>query len=234
MKTSKPFSTISYNSVDFLMVKLSELVRRRKIEFFAWVHHLPEEDEKKEHKHLYIVPNGQVNTDEVLNYLLEVDPTHPDKPLGCIRPRSSKFDDWYLYAIHDIDYLASKGQLRKFHYTLEDVVCSDSDYLNEEIHTIDLSALNRSKKLREAALAGISFETLVLNGQIPVQQVYAHKFAYDIMKTFRNGRETHTPKEDPAEIPHFDDETGEIFYKHPKLMPPDKDDDGFTPFDDTK
>ena len=78
MKTSKPFSTISYNSADFLTVKLNDLVNRRKLAFWAYVEHLPEEDEKKAHKHLYIVPNGQINTDEVLlDILVEYDPAHP-------------------------------------------------------------------------------------------------------------------------------------------------------------
>ena len=44
MKTSKPFSTISYNTADFLSVKLNDLVNRRKIAFWAYVEHLPEED----------------------------------------------------------------------------------------------------------------------------------------------------------------------------------------------
>lgn len=204
MKTSKPFSTISYNSDEFLTVKLSELVQRRKIEFWTYIEHLPEEDEKKEHKHLYIVPNGQINTDEVLDFLTELDPKHPDKPLACIRPHSSKFMDWYLYSIHDPDYLASKGQSRRFHYTKDELKCSDTDYLNEEIHQMDMSKLNKTKALKSAAESGQDFATLLLNGQIPIQQVYAYAQAYDIMTQAlnRNGRKTHTPK--------IDLETGEI------------------------
>lgn len=125
MRTSKPFSTISYNTADFLNLRLGELVQRRQIDFFAWVHHYAEEDETKEHKHLYIVPNGRVDTDQILDFLLEHDPKHPDKPFNCIRPHSSKFADWYLYALHDATYLASKGQARKFHYVMDDVQTSD-------------------------------------------------------------------------------------------------------------
>ena len=92
MKTSKPFSTISYNSPEFLSVKLDYLVKRRKILFWAYVHHLPEVDEKKPHKHLLIVPNGQINTDEVLlDYLIELDPKKPDKPLACVGVKSKEF-----------------------------------------------------------------------------------------------------------------------------------------------
>lgn len=194
MKTSKPFSTISYNTADFLYQKLSELVSRRQIDFFAWVLHYPEEDEAKEHKHLYIVPNGRIDTDQVLDYLLELDPKKPDKPLKCIRVKPSKFPDWYLYALHDTAYLASKGQARKYHYTLSDVVTGDKDYLLEEIHTIDFAKLNRFASLRDAALSGQRFEELLMSGAIPIQQTYAYRQAYDLManyRTDRNGRESH-------------------------------------------
>ena len=205
MKTSKPFSTISYNSPKFIEVKLNDLVNRRKISFWAFVEHLPEEDEKKKHKHLFIIPNGQINTDEVDDYLLEHDPEHPDKPLKCMPFTSSKFMDWYLYSIHDTDYLASKGHARKYHYTREEVICSDSDYLNEEIHRMDMSKLSKVKALNQAVKDGIPFEKLLMTGQIPVQQVYAFRQAYDMINGFlhteRNGRKTHQI---------VDPETGEV------------------------
>ena len=204
MKTSKPFSTISYNSADFLTVKLNDLVNRRKLAFWAYVEHLPEEDEKKAHKHLYIVPNGQINTDEVLlDILVEYDHTHPEKPLGCVGVKSSKFYDWYMYSIHDVDYLSSKGQSRKYHYKREEVACSDTDYLNEEIHQMDMSKLSKVKALNEAVRNGVPFEELLMRGQIPVQQVYAFQKTYGMLQTytFRNGRDTHQ---------NVDEDTGEI------------------------
>ena len=204
MKTSKPFSTISYNSVDYLNQKLSELVSRRQIDFFAWVLHYPEDDETKEHKPLYIVPNGRVDTDQVLDYLLELEPQKPDKPLKCMRPHSSKFADWYLYALHDTAYLASKGQSRKYHYSFSDVFCSDKDYLLEEVHTIDYAKLNRFASLRNAALSGQRFEDLLLTGTIPIQQTFAYRQAFELMancRTDRAGRESHQK---------IDLETGEL------------------------
>lgn len=188
MRTSKPFSTISYNTENFLNLRLCDLIQRRQIDFFAWVQHYPEEDETKEHKHLYIVPNGRVDTNQVLDYLLEHDPKHPDKPFKCIQPHSSKFADWYLYALHDATYLASKGQARKYHYTIADVHTSDSDYLLEEVHTIDFAKLNRFAALRDAALQGVPFEKLLMGGGIPIQQTYAYKQAYDLMANCRTDR----------------------------------------------
>ena len=205
MKTSKPFSTISYNTADFLNQRLSELVARRKIDFYAWVLHYPEDDEKKEHKHLYIVPNGRIDTDQVLDYLLEPDITHPDKPLGCIHVRSSKFSDWFLYSLHDTAYLASKRQARRYHYSFDDVQSSDTDYLIEEIHTIDFAKLNRFNVLRDAVENDTPFEELLLAGAIPIQQTYGYKQAYDLMshyKTYRNGRNNHEQ--------NIDKDTGEI------------------------
>lgn len=211
MKTSKPFSTISYNSREFLEVKLNDLVNRRKIAFFGFIEHLPEEDEKKAHKHLYIVPNGQINTDEILDYLLELDPKNPDKPLGCIPFHSSKFTDWYLYSLHDKDYLASKGQSRKYSYKKEEFIVSDSDFFNEEIHRMDLSHLSKVKALRNAVESGVPFEHMLMSGQIPVQQVYAYKQTYDMIlnyldRTHRDGRETHQK---------IDIETGEVIIEQP-------------------
>lgn len=204
MKTSKPFSTISYNTAEYLNLKLSDLVARRKIDFFAWVSHYPEDDETKAHKHLYIVPNGRIDTDQILDYLLEPDPKHPEKPLGCIRPHSSKFADWFLYAVHDTAYLASKGQARKYHYSLDDVQTCDGDYLLEEIHMIDYAKINRLSAIRDAALQGMPFEELLIKGSIPIQQTFAYKQAYDLMANFRTNRAGKKGHED------IDPETGEV------------------------
>lgn len=196
LKTSRPFSTISYNSADFITVKLNDLIRQRKIDFWCFFDHFAEEDESKAHKHLFIVPNGQINTDQIADLLVEIDTTNPTKPLKCIMFKPSKFADWYLYALHDFDYLASKGQARHYHYTINDAVCSDFDYLNELVHTIDFSALNRSKALKTAIDDGTPFEELLVNGLIPLQQVNAYQQAYYLMAQFkldRNGRQTHSP-----------------------------------------
>ena len=197
MRTSKPFSTISYNSQEFLQQTLLDLVKRRKIAFFAFVEHLPEDDEKKAHKHVFIVPNGLVDTDQVLDTLSEIDLANPLKPLGCIPPNSSKFDDWYLYSLHDAPYLASKGQSRKYHYALQDFRVSDEDYMAHQIHSIDYSRYQRFQRLVEAVDDGETFPDLVRKGLIPIQQITAYERAYDLMayaSVWRADRETHTPK----------------------------------------
>lgn len=194
MKTSKPFSTISYNTNDYLTTKLFDLVIRRKIDFFAWVSHYAEEDEKKPHKHLLIVPNGKVDTDALLDFLIELDPSNPEKPLKCLPPKSSKFGDWYLYACHDSRYLAQKGQSREYHYEKNDFVVSDSDYFTELIHEIDMTKLYRYDKIKNAVDCGDSFTDLLASGIVPIQQISAFYKAYELLlenKTFRASKANH-------------------------------------------
>ena len=112
MRTTKPFSTISYNTAEFLKEKLERLVLERVISFYSYIEHYPEEDEKKKHKHLLIIPNGQINTDELTDILNEIDMAHPlEKPLGVLPWRSSKFDDWYLYSVRYSSDELSKSSL---------------------------------------------------------------------------------------------------------------------------
>ena len=147
-----------------------------------------------------------------MDYLLELDPKNPDKPLGCIPFHSSKFTDWYLYSVHDKDYLASKGQSRKYSYQKDEVIVSDSDFFNEELHRMDLSKLSKVKALRNAVETGVPFEHMLMTGQIPVQQVYAYKQTYDMIlsyldRTHRDGRETHQK---------IDPDTGELITEDEK------------------
>ncbi len=107
MNTRSPIATISYNTNSFLIKELNSLIADKLIEFWAFVEHLPEEDEKKIHKHLYVVPSSTIDTFRINERLSELDIQNPNlPPLGCIRWVHSKFVDWYLYAIHDRDYLA--------------------------------------------------------------------------------------------------------------------------------
>ena len=205
MKTSKPFATISYNSVDFLYSKLMDLVNRGNLSWFAFVYHYKEEDEKKDHIHVYFIPDGQIDTKPLGSLLREYDPTHPDLPLGVLPFQSSKFPDWYLYSSHNTEYLASKGQTRKYHYTKSDFKTSNEDYLTELEHLIDRSKINNITVVREAVENNIPFCSLVTEGRVPVQLINQYQKVYDLIdynNTFRNGRSTHTPILDP--------ETGEV------------------------
>ncbi len=201
MNTRSPIATISYNTNSFLIKELNSMIADKIIEFWAFVEHVPEEDEKKIHKHLYVVPSSTVDTFRINDRLSELDITNSNlPPLGCIRWVHSKFADWYLYALHDRDYLATKQEERKFHYEKSDIIVSDSDYFNELIHTCDFSKYKTFAKFRDSVASGVSFKQLFSNGFIPVQQIIQWKKAFNLMRfgdmdyderTVRCGRKGH-------------------------------------------
>lgn len=183
MITRTSIATISYNSVPFLVHTLDDLIASGVIEFYAFVDHLPESDETKSHKHLFIVPSSNVDTFSLQNQLKEVDLEHPDlPPLGCIMFRHSKFADWFMYCQHDRDYLSMRGEVKEFIYSKDDFIVSDRDYFNELIHTSDFSKFKIFQKLRDAVSADVSFKELVSNGFVPVPQIVQFRMAYNIMK----------------------------------------------------
>lgn len=133
MKTTKPISTISYNSHAFLRGTLERLKKSHKIAFWVFIRHEPEEDEKKAHFHVYIEPNGKVDTEALRDLFQEIDRDNFDKPLGVLPFKSSKFADWYWYGIHDKAYLLSKGETRKHHYKMENMITDEEEYLYQSV-----------------------------------------------------------------------------------------------------
>lgn len=203
MRTSRPFSTISYNTDKFLQQVLNDLIKRDAICFWAYVTHYPEEGELKMHKHLYIVPNGMVQTNDIRDLLEEVDPTNPlGLPLKCMEMRASKFDDWYLYGLHDSGYLATKGQKRKYHYQATDVVASNPESLHEQVSTIDYAKYRKTQDFVDAILRGVPFHEMVRAGNIPVNQFWQWKQMADFLLA--------VPETENGATPEVDPETGEV------------------------
>ena len=76
MKTSKPISTISYNSEEFLKAKLDYLVRSGEIAFWFYIKHHGEFDDvtnmqDKDHIHLYCEFADRVDTIKLGEMFLE-------------------------------------------------------------------------------------------------------------------------------------------------------------------
>lgn len=213
MKTSKPFSTISYNSLEYLQVVLNELVDRRVLYFWIFIKHHREEDESKDHIHLLLVPNGQVDTDAVLRQLDEFDASNPAKPLRCLSPRkTNSFGDWYYYALHDERYLLSKGgQVRKYHYSKDDFFYSSQDEYLEYVHSIDHRRLFKNNAVFDALRKGKSLSDMLQEG-IVTQNNYLQlaKLVNDFFDTtsilFKRVGTSHTPLiyEDTGEV--YEDE----------------------------
>lgn len=195
MVTRSAISTISYNSFDFLVQELNSLVNERIIEFWCFIEHLPEEDETKVHKHVYLIPSTTIDTFTLGNRLKEIDINNPGlPPLGCMLWRKSKFVDWYLYSLHDADYLVTKNESRKYHYARTELICPDPDSLNELVHSSDFSQYKKFANFRESVSSGVSFADLVKNGFVPIPQIYQWSRAYELLKynhTDRGGRFGH-------------------------------------------
>lgn len=196
MRTSKPIATISFNSPDFLEKVCQELQEKKVISFWSFITHKPEEDEggKKFHNHLYLEPSKLLQTDDLKLFFMEFDPDNPKKPKCVISWVISKFDHWYLYALHDSGYLASKGQSRIFSYSHDDIKTSDNDDLLARSRMIDLVGLSPYRSMMDAIRNGLTFPEYFRRGTVPLNQVHSMEKAWQLLvstSTERNGREGH-------------------------------------------
>lgn len=196
MRTTKPISTISFNTPDYLRLKLEELRKAGRISFWAFITHQPEDDEggRKEHNHVYIEPSKMLQTDDLKEQLKEYDPQSPTKPRGCISFVGSRFDPWYMYALHDKRYLASKGQARKFHYLHENIETSDHDDLLYKSRIIDMISLSPYADMEEAIKNGVTWTQYFSRGTVPLPQVALFERAWNLLvanRTHRAGKSGH-------------------------------------------
>lgn len=205
MVTSKPFSTISYNEPLTLHTKLSYWIDHQILDFFMYIWHKPEDDEEKGHFHVYMVPSSKVNATQLLHELVEFIPGEK-LPRKCRPPTPSKFQDWFLYDIHYPPYLAAKGQTRKYHYSKEDIICSDDTFLTDQIQQIDWTKINPLGDVITAAKSGISFSEFLEKSNMSLLQVRAAQFVFEQVQggkfdsTNRNDRLTHTPLNDKLSL----------------------------------
>lgn len=195
VRTTKPISTISFNTPAYLEQKLKELTRAGILQFWAFISHKPEDDEggKKEHIHLYMEPSKILQTEDLKDEFIELLPGE-DKPRKCIGIVSSKFDDWYMYALHDKRYLAGKGQSRRFHYSADAFISTDEDELNFKVKRIDLLSLSPYADMMEAIYQGVTWDEYFARGTIPIPQIRQFETAWLALArnaTYRNGYEGH-------------------------------------------
>lgn len=178
MRTKQYISTITYNTIPYLELKLNEMVGSNILDFYAFIYHKKECDEKKDHIHLFLMPSRQVDTAK-LNEDLSQPVKDSDKPLGTCGiwhiVGKNNISDWILYSLHDAVYCKLKGYLdRVYTYSIEDMHTSNVDGLNElYFDALHSSKFYFDKHIRDVILqsenhyqAGVE---LVKNGYVPLQ-----------------------------------------------------------------
>ena len=170
MRTSKPVSTISYNSPEFLKLKLRDLIKAKKICDWMFIQHTAEQDEKKDHIHLWIKPNTLIDTMDLQEFLTELDLKNPTKPLRCIDFKTSKTDDWILYSEHFLPYLASKSESREFCYSKDDFVFFDEDNFDDLYNHAHKGSewAHKNQILQQLKDNKVRPQDLILNGTLPL------------------------------------------------------------------
>lgn len=170
MRTQLPISTISYNTKEYLKIVLDSMIAAEEIDFWAFIIHKPDIDDMKEHNHIYMRPARIIDTEKIRNHFIE-----PDFEIGIPRKalmirKSNSFGDWYLYGMHDREYLKCKGMERNVHYGEADFICSDKDSFRMLANEIDVVALRGFVNMIEAAAKGRSLYESLEKGIIPVSR----------------------------------------------------------------
>lgn len=173
MLTSKPISTISYNTESYLLDTLNRLTKSNIICEWYYIKHDGEFSpydnvREKDHIHLYMNPSKRIDTEELRKEFYEVDKTNP-KPLGILPCNASKVDDWFLYAIHDATYLAKKGEVKEFAYQWKDIKGYDIDALKRACkHARDT---NNKEVVKRDLIMNMGISNAYLNGVLSSRDV---------------------------------------------------------------
>lgn len=149
--------------------------------FWAFINHKGDVDIKKDHVHVYVIPSSRIDTVSFNERFVEIDPGNA-LPLRLQIWRFSKWDDWYLYAIHDPDYLEMKGQKRNYRYSREEIHCSDHDQMDYMISTIDYGQIFSLTKIISAAEAQMPIAQALREGIIPPGKVTKYMNVFKIIK----------------------------------------------------
>lgn len=202
-KTTRPLSTISYNTFDFLKGKLEDLEKRGDIDFWCFIKHFGEtnEDGSKEklHYHVYIVPATSLDRRQLRQEFIQFY-KNESLPRGFMPMQPSNWQDWYLYGLHDREYLQAKGQSREYSYSDQDMVRSDDTYYWDAVHRIDRTRINPLGEVVRAAQSGITFAEFITSHQLSLLQVRSAQFVFQQVQggaAFRSldraGRHNHEP-----------------------------------------
>lgn len=195
MKTSKPISTISYNTENFLRNKIYEWKKDGIIEYGMWIYHRPDVDGDKPHYHVYLQPSMLIQTDFLIEQSIEIDTSW--KPLESYADekekerhekkqflkmtvfKSSEPNNWILYGLHDENYLLQKGLTRNEHYEISDLESTCDDTLMEMVScAFDFRNNKLEFRIIESVKQGVSWQAMVSSGMIPLKQISGARLLY--------------------------------------------------------
>lgn len=186
MQTIKIISNISYNSIEFFTSVITKLQKDGVIEWCYWIYHEADNDETKPHIHFVLKPSARIDTTKLRVQFFEFTP-YSDLPLCCTTKWNftNSMDDWLLYAVHDIGYLASKGQFRNIHYNFSDLHATDFDALKNDWNAINRLKYERLAILQEAVDTNTPFAILVQNGIVPISQRAQYEAQFQALKKIK-------------------------------------------------
>ena len=187
MKTSKPVSTISYNSEGWLKKTILKLKEIGDIEFAMWIYHEPDEDNRKPHYHVYLQPAKMIQTTDWDEPFTEPNPSNIELPFKALPFRSSKETDWLLYGIHDPTYLQEKNMTRNVFYSFDDVQSTCQDALNEIISRLSDDRKGKLEyRIIDCVNRGLSWHEIVASGLVPIRYIYGAKLMYEALVQHRD------------------------------------------------
>lgn len=177
MATQKPISTISYNTELFLKEKLEIWLKAHIIQSYQYICHKGE-DGDKDHIHLRIEPNKRVDPMDLQEELKEYQ-LGKEKPLG-VRPfRPSREEDWFLYAVHDPQYLklkykgGEKGE--KIPYKWQDIVVPDN-------YDCEIAFIRAKSKLEHTS---VNVASRMQSGDTPLNLILEGENVYTVNAIMR-------------------------------------------------
>lgn len=206
MKTSRLISSISYNTPEYLEDVLSTLVEQGVIEYWHFICHHAEEDDRKPHIHVCVQPSRRMETRGLSQWFQEAVNGDPRNVVGTVLWRPSKIDDWLQYAIHDEAYLASKGEVKKYHYRLEDLRTSCHELLVEQWHGINRSPYRVVQLLLDCAKEGLPVDAVLASGRISLASAHNVMIMYPAML-----REAHRKAlQEAGEVRRMEEESSRV------------------------
>lgn len=181
--TSAQIGTISYNSEEFLQLTLNEMLEKNDILYWCYIKHKGDEDEKKDHIHVRIHPNGRIDLAALAKEFIE--PVPDNLPLRCLLWRNAELHNWFMYCVHDPDYLQSKNLIRNCKYTFDNFVSSSTDdtrlfYMEsreEFFNSPDYTEMVIKRELDN----GVSLHDLITQGLIRPRDVFKYKQYYSAL-----------------------------------------------------